>query len=147
MGAICISSWRYGREEGNDLACLQNSDSTNCATHGQHTTMHATHASISIHTSHAIHTGPSKHCHLAGAKSSDDLPLYNHCVRKRTGTWPTRSHLDNETLSGFWDINSVKAHCLLDSGCEEVMISPDFIHATGIVPINWSSQLVSNLHA
>jgi len=36
---------------------------------------------------------------------------------------------------GYWDINGVKAHCLLDSGCEGVMISPDFIRATGIVPI------------
>ena len=59
MGAICISSWRYGWKEGNDLACLQNSDTTNHATHGQHTAMHAKHASVSIHTSCAVHAGPS----------------------------------------------------------------------------------------
>ena len=38
-------------------------------------------------------------------------------------------------LSGYWDINGVKAHCLLDSGCKGVMISPNFICAMGIVPI------------
>ena len=27
----------------------------------------------------------------------------------------------------------MKAHCLLDSGCEGVMISPDFTQATGLV--------------
>ena len=78
MGAIHISSWRYGQEEGNDLTHLQNSDSANRATHGQHTATHATHASVSIHTSHAIHDWPSKH--LAGAKSSGDLLLYDHCT-------------------------------------------------------------------
>ena len=51
------------------------------------------------------------------------------------GMRPTRSRADSETLLGYWDINDVRAHCLLDSGCEGVMISPDFIHATGIVPI------------
>ena len=38
-------------------------------------------------------------------------------------------------LSGYWDINGIRAHCLLDSGCEGVMISPNFIHTMGIVPI------------
>ena len=51
------------------------------------------------------------------------------------GTQPTRSHTDSETLLGYWDINGIRAHCLLDSGCEGVMISPDFICATGIIPI------------
>ena len=135
MGASHISNWRYGREEKNDLACCQNSDSANCATHGQHPTMHVIHASINTTTSCVMHAGPSKHCRLAGAKSSGDLPLYDHHACKCMGTQPTQSCLDSETLSGFWDINSVKAHCLLDSGCRGVMSSPDFIHAMGIVPI------------
>ncbi|KAF8581222.1 hypothetical protein K439DRAFT_1311634, partial [Ramaria rubella] len=29
-------------------------------------------------------------------------------------------------------IGGVRAHCLLDSGCEGVMLSPDCIHAVGI---------------
>ena len=87
MGAIHISSWRYGREEGNNLAHHPNSDSANHATHGQHTAMmHATHASDSIHTSCAIHAGPSKHCHLVGAKSSGNLLLYNYHAHKHMGT-------------------------------------------------------------
>ena len=63
------------------------------------------------------------------------MPLYDHHVHKRTGMRPTRSHEDSETLAGYWDINGVKAHCLLDSGCEGVIISLDFIRAMGIVPI------------
>ena len=44
-------------------------------------------------------------------------------------TWPP---LDNCTLAGYWEINSVKAHCLLDSGSEGVLLSPEFTRATGI---------------
>ena len=36
-------------------------------------------------------------------------------------------------MSGNWEINRTRAHCLLDSGCEGVMISPDYIQATGIL--------------
>ena len=39
---------------------------------------------------------------------------------------------DNCTLVGYWEINSVKAHCLLDSGSEGVLLSPEFTRATGI---------------
>ena len=35
-------------------------------------------------------------------------------------------------LSGFWEVNGTRAHCLLDSGCEGVMVSPDFARATGM---------------
>ena len=44
----------------------------------------------------------------------------------------TRSREGNQTLSGYWEINGTCAHCLLDSGCEGVMISPDYVWATGI---------------
>ena len=33
---------------------------------------------------------------------------------------------------GYWEINGVKAHCLLDSGSEGVLLSPEFMRATGI---------------
>ena len=39
---------------------------------------------------------------------------------------------DNCTLAGYWEINSVKAHCLLDSGSEGVLLSLEFMRATGI---------------
>ena len=34
----------------------------------------------------------------------------------------------------FWEIGGVKAHCLIDSGCEEIMISPNFIRVARIKP-------------
>ena len=34
----------------------------------------------------------------------------------------------------IWEIGGVKAHCLIDSGCEGIMISPDFIRAARIKP-------------
>ena len=33
---------------------------------------------------------------------------------------------------GYWEINSVKAHCLLDSRSEGVLLSLEFTQATGI---------------
>ena len=80
-------------------------------------------------------------CWLASAKSNGVLPIHNHRahkpirVHKHMGTQPTRSRADSETLSGYWDIYGFQAHCLLDSGCKGVMISPDFIRATGIIPL------------
>ena len=59
--------------------------------------------------------------------------MYNHHVHKRTGARPKRSRESNQTLSGYWEVNGTRAHCLLDSGCKGIMISPDFTHATGIV--------------
>ena len=92
----------------------------------------AKHTSLTRRATHASLIEP---CCLASAKSSGIPPLHNHRAHKRTGTRPTQSHTDSETLSGYWDINGVKVHCLLDSGCEGVMISPNFICTTGIVPI------------
>ena len=34
----------------------------------------------------------------------------------------------------FWEIGGVKAHCLIDSGCKGIMISPNFIRAAKIEP-------------
>ena len=39
---------------------------------------------------------------------------------------------DNRTLAGYWEINGVKAHCLLDSRSEGVLLSLEFTRATGI---------------
>ena len=33
---------------------------------------------------------------------------------------------------GYWEINGMKAHCLLDSGSEGVLLSPEFMRAMGI---------------
>ena len=51
-------------------------------------------------------------------------PMHSHRSRHRERpTWPPS---DNRTLAGYWEINSVKAHCLLDSGSEGVLLSPEF---------------------
>ena len=41
---------------------------------------------------------------------------------------------DNQPISVFWEIGGTKAHCLIDSGCEGIMLSPNFIRAANIEP-------------
>ena len=67
-----------------------------------------------------------------GVATGIKLSLYDDHTQKHMGMRPTWSHEQNQTLSGFWEINGTQAHCLLDSGCEGVMISPDYAQATGI---------------
>ena len=43
--------------------------------------------------------------------------MCNHRVHKCMGARPKRSHKSNQTLSGYWEVNGMRAHCLLDSGC------------------------------
>ena len=57
-------------------------------------------------------------------------PMHSHRLRHRER--PTQLPSDNHTLGGYWEINGVKAHCLLDSGSEGVLLSPEFMWATGI---------------
>ena len=57
------------------------------------------------------------------------------------GTRPTRSREGDQTLSGYWEINGTRAHCLLDSGCEGVMISPDYVWAMGILTFKLESPV------
>ena len=131
MGAICISQWKCGGGEG-DVTRDKNFNPTDCASHGHSPAGHAKHATS---TRHATHASPIEPCQLASAKSSGVPLLHNHHAHKHMGMRPTWSRTDSETLSGYWDINGVKVHCLLSSGCEGVMISPEFIHTMGIVPI------------
>ena len=55
-----------------------------------------------------------------------------HSYRLRHREQPTRLHSDNRTFVGYWEINGVKVHCLLDSGSEGVLLTPEFMRATGI---------------
>jgi hypothetical protein len=56
--------------------------------------------------------------------------MYHHRSKHQTRPdWPCH---ENCTLAGYWEINSVKAHCLLDSGSEEVLFSPEFTRAMGM---------------
>ena len=51
-------------------------------------------------------------------------PMYSHRSRHREQPiWPCS---ENRTLLGYWEINSVKAHCLLDSGSEGVLLCLEF---------------------
>jgi Aspartyl protease len=64
------------------------------------------------------------------APNSPAEPMYHHQSKHRTRPdWPRQ---ENRTLSGYWEINGVKAHCLLDSGSEGVLLSPEFTRATGM---------------
>ncbi|KIJ38295.1 hypothetical protein M422DRAFT_258935 [Sphaerobolus stellatus SS14] len=57
-----------------------------------------------------------------------EQPVYDHKARRKARPLPTRGK-KNETISVFWDIDGTKAHCLLDSGCEGIMMSSDFVRA------------------
>ena len=51
-------------------------------------------------------------------------PMHSH--RSKHREQPAWLHSDNHTLAGYWEINGVKAHCLLDSGSEGVLLSLEF---------------------
>ncbi|KIJ46740.1 hypothetical protein M422DRAFT_249909 [Sphaerobolus stellatus SS14] len=89
-------------------------------------------------------SGYNDHCRLYGIRvreAETDLrvsavlqtggkeqPVYDHRARKKAHPLPIRGK-ENETISVFWDIAGTKAHCLLDSGCNGIMISSDFMRA------------------
>ena len=51
-------------------------------------------------------------------------PMYSH--RSRHREQPIQPRSDNCTLSGYWKIDGVKAHCLLVTGSEGVLLSLEF---------------------
>ena len=57
-------------------------------------------------------------------------PMYSH--RSRHREQPIQPCSDSCTLVGYWEIDGVKAHCLLDSGSEGVLLSLEFTQAMGI---------------
>jgi hypothetical protein len=57
-------------------------------------------------------------------------PMYHH--RRKHQMRPDRPRHENHTLSGYWEINGVKAHCLLDSESEGILLSPKFTRVTGM---------------
>ena len=63
----------------------------------------------------------------AGVTTGGKPPLYDHRALSCTGMRLTRSREGDQMLSGYWEINGTRAHCLLDSRCEGVMISPDYV--------------------
>ena len=61
-------------------------------------------------------------------------PVYDHRRWIKERSRPLQKCNDNQPISVFWEIGGVKAHCLIDSGCEGIMISPNFIRAARIKP-------------
>ena len=58
--------------------------------------------------------------------------VYDHHARIKNRSRPSQKHNEYRAISVFWEIGGVKAHCLIDSSCEGVMISPEFIRAVKI---------------
>ena len=61
-------------------------------------------------------------------------PVYDHRTRIKERSRPLQKCNDNQPLSIFWEIGRIKAHCLIDSGCKGIMISPNFIRVARIEP-------------
>ena len=63
-----------------------------------------------------------------------DEPVYDHRMRIKERSRPLWKHNDNQPISVFWEIGGIKAHCLIDSRCKGIMISPSFIRVVKIEP-------------
>ena len=61
-------------------------------------------------------------------------PVYDHRARIKERSRPLQKCNNNQPISVFWEIGGVKAHCLFDSRCKGIMISPSFIRAVKIEP-------------
>ena len=61
-------------------------------------------------------------------------PVYDHRTRIKERPQPLWTCNDNQPVSVFWEIGGIKVHCLIDSGCEEIMIFPNFITAVKLEP-------------
>ena len=61
-------------------------------------------------------------------------PVYDHRARIKERSRPLWKCNDNQPISVFWEIGGVKAHCLIDSRCKGIMISPSFIREAKIEP-------------
>ena len=59
-------------------------------------------------------------------------PVYNHHTWIKDCSRPLQKCHDYRAIFVFWDTGGVKAHCLIDSGCKGVMISPEFTRAVKI---------------
>ena len=68
----------------------------------------------------------------AGTVDKTVEPVYDHRARIKERSRPSRKCDEYRAISVFWEIGGVKAHCLIDSGCEGVMISPEFTRAAKI---------------
>ncbi|KIJ50728.1 hypothetical protein M422DRAFT_245380 [Sphaerobolus stellatus SS14] len=77
-------------------------------------------------------------------QTGKEQPVYDHRARKKARPLPTRGK-ENETISVFWDIAGTKAHCLLDNGCEGIMISSDFVRANKLPKFELEKPVILQL--
>ena len=56
-------------------------------------------------------------------------------MRIKERSRPLQKHNDNQPISLFWEIGGIKAHCLIDSGCEGI-ISHNFMRVAKIEPFS-----------
>ena len=78
---------------------------------------------------------PEKQVQIASAVVNKlEEPVYDHRTRIRERSRPLRKCNDNQPISVFWEIGRTKAYCLIDSGCEGIMLSPNFIRVAKIEP-------------
>ena len=68
-------------------------------------------------------------------------PVYDHRARIKERSRPLQKHNDNQPISVFWEIGGIKAHCLIDSRCKGIMISPNFIRVAKIEPFPLDKQM------
>ena len=61
-------------------------------------------------------------------------PVYDHRTRIKERSRPLRKCNDKQPISVFWEIGRTNAHCLIDSGCKGIMLSPNFIRVAKIEP-------------
>jgi hypothetical protein len=59
-------------------------------------------------------------------------PIYDHRARPKARPRPPRGHPDNKVFTVYMNIGGVNAYCLLDSGCEGVMVSAEYARAAGL---------------
>ena len=71
--------------------------------------------------------------------------IYNHHARIKNRSRPSRKCDDYRAISVFREIGDVKAHCLIDSSCKGVMISPKFTRAAKIKTFALEKPIVIQL--
>ena len=71
-------------------------------------------------------------------------PVYDHCTWMKDHIRPSQKCNDYQAISVFWEIGGIKAHCLIDSGCKEIMISPEFTRAAKIKTFALGKPIGSN---
>ena len=68
----------------------------------------------------------------AGTIDNTVEPIYDHHTWMKDCVRPLQKWDDYRVISVFWEIGGIKSYCLIDSGCEGIMISPEFTRAVKI---------------